>query len=105
MTALARQVMTFLDLRKRSLRLLESFCSSDKPLGMISTCSYCRKAKNDRGQWVFLDQYLGERSDLHFSHGICDSCIKEHFPEVLNAWEAEQHADEHPAHDHATHQV
>ena len=105
MTALARQVMTFLDLRKRSLRLMESFCSSDKPLGMISTCSYCRKAKNDRGQWVFLDQYLGERSDLHFSHGICDSCIKEHFPEVLNAWEAEQHADEHPAHDHATHQV
>ena len=95
MSSLASQAMAFLELRKRSLRLLESFCSSDKPPGMISTCSYCRKAKNDRGQWVFLDQYLGEHSDLHFSHGICDTCIEEHFPEVLNAWQAEDCTHHH----------
>lgn len=95
MSSLTRQVMAFLDLRKRSLHLLESFCSLDKPPGMISTCSYCRKARNDRGQWVFLDQYLSQHSDLHFSHGICDGCIEEHFPEVLNAWQAEEQAHRH----------
>ena len=92
MTTLSRQVVSFLDLRKRSIHLVESFCSMGKPPGMISTCSYCRKVKDDRGLWVYLDQFLSERSDLHFSHGICDGCIEEHFPEVVNAWAAENSA-------------
>ena len=83
MEALARQVVVFLDLRKRSIKLLESFCSSDKPPGMISTCSYCRKARDERGQWIYLDQFLSQRTNLNFSHGICDSCIEEHF---LKSW-------------------
>ena len=52
MEALSRQVVAFLDLRKRSINLLESFCSESKPSGIISTCSYCRKAKDERGDWV-----------------------------------------------------
>jgi len=89
MKALSRQVVSFLDLRKRSINLLESFCSVGKSTGIISTCSYCRKAKDESGSWVHLDQYLAKRSTLNFSHGICDSCIEEHFPEVLEAWQAE----------------
>ena len=38
---------------------------------------------------MHLDQYLARRSTLNFSHGICDGCIEEHFPEVLEAWQAE----------------
>jgi hypothetical protein len=89
MEALSRQVVAFLDLRKRSINLLESFCSESQPSGIIATCSYCRKAKDEKGAWVHLDQYLSKRSTLSFSHGICDSCIEEHFPEVLEAWQAE----------------
>ena len=96
MEALSRQVVAFLDLRKRSINLLESFCSEGKPPGIISTCSYCRKAKDERGQWVYLDQYLSQRSTLHFSHGICDSCIEEHVPEVLEAWQAGHNNREQP---------
>lgn len=95
MEALARQVVVFLDLRKRSIKLLESFCSSDKPPGMISTCSYCRKARDERGHWIYLDQFLSQRTNLNFSHGICDSCIEEHFPEVVEAWTTGLHTSEH----------
>lgn len=98
MEALARQVVVFLDLRKRSIKLLESFCSSDKPPGMISTCSYCRKARDERGHWIYLDQFLSQRTNLNFSHGICDSCIEEHFPEVVEAWTAGLHTSEHELH-------
>ena len=97
MEALSRQVVAFLELRKRSINLLESFCSESKPSGIISTCSYCRKAKDERGDWVYLDQYLAKRSTLSFSHGICDSCIEEHFPEVLEAWQAEGKDADQPA--------
>jgi len=98
MEALARQVVVFLDLRKRSIKLLESFCSADKPPGMISTCSYCRKARDERGQWIYLDQFLSQRTNLNFSHGICDSCIEEHFPEVVEAWTTGLHTSEHELH-------
>ena len=57
---------------------------------MISTCSYCRKAQDQNGEWIYLDKYLSKRTNLNFTHGICDSCIEQHFPEVLNAWRADE---------------
>lgn len=90
MEALARQVMAFLELRKRSIRLMQAFCSSEASPGMIATCSYCRKARNEEGRWVYLDQFLSRHTELQFSHGICDGCIEEHFPDVMNAWKAEE---------------
>ncbi|MAR08205.1 MAG: diguanylate cyclase [Cyanobium sp. NAT70] len=90
MEALARQAVSFLELRKRSIKLLESVCTIQGNSGMISTCSYCRKVKDDRGHWLYLDQYLSQRSNLSFSHGICDSCMRDHFPEVVEVWESEK---------------
>ena len=89
MEALARQAVAFLELRKRSIRLLDAVCQIETRGGMISTCSYCRKAKDDRGDWLHLDQYLSRHSNLSFSHGICDCCMQTHFPDVIEAWKEE----------------
>lgn len=93
MESLARQAVSFLELRKRSIKLIESFGSLTDAGGIISTCSYCRKAKDTSGHWMHLDKYLSSRSNLNFSHGICDTCIEEHFPEVLQVWRAEDEAN------------
>ena len=93
MESLARQAVSFLELRKRSIKLIESFCSLTEAGGIISTCSYCRKAKDTNGHWMHLDKYLSSRTNLNFSHGICDTCIEEHFPDVLQAWRAEDQAN------------
>ena len=90
MKALARQVVAFFELRKKSINLIESFCSHRNGNPMISTCSYCRKAQDQNGEWIYLDKYLSRRTNLHFTHGICDACIEQHFPEVLNAWRADE---------------
>ena len=34
---------------------------------------------------MLLENQLSERTNLNFSHGICDSCIEDHFPDVLEA--------------------
>ena len=39
---------------------------------------------------MHLDKYLSLRSNLNFTHGICDACIEQHFPEVLDAWQTEE---------------
>ena len=90
MEALARQAVSFLDLRLRAVRLLDSFCNLDHSPNIISTCSYCRKAKNEDGQWQYLDQYLSKRSSLNFSHGVCDACMEDQFPEVLEIWKQDE---------------
>ena len=89
MKALARQVVAFLELRKKSINLIESFCTHSGGNRMISTCSYCRKAQDQNGEWMHLDKYLSQRSSLKFTHGICDSCIEQYFPEVLDVWRSE----------------
>ena len=94
MNALARQVVSFLELRKRSIKLVESFYSLQNSSGLISTCSYCRKVKDGLGSWGYLDQFLSKHSSLKFSHGICDSCMEEHFPDVLEVWRTEKNTDQ-----------
>jgi hypothetical protein len=42
--------------------------------GMIPICAWCRKVRDDSGYWQQVDDYVRERSDVEFSHGICPEC-------------------------------
>ena len=35
-------------------------------------------------------RYLSKITDIRFSHGICDSCLEKHFPDVLEVLSDEQ---------------
>lgn len=48
--------------------------------GILPTCSYCKDIRDENGEWHQLEDYIQLHSDAKFSHGICDSCAKEHFP-------------------------
>jgi len=52
--------------------------------GLISICAYCKNIRNDRGFWQRLEEYVSEHSDVQFSHGLCDPCIKKHYPGVCS---------------------
>jgi len=42
--------------------------------GIIPICSYCKKIRDDRQYWLQVEQYIGERTQARFSHGICPAC-------------------------------
>lgn len=42
--------------------------------GILPICSYCKKIRDDEGQWHQLEKYISNRSDSEFSHGICGDC-------------------------------
>jgi hypothetical protein len=44
--------------------------------GLLPICSYCKKIRNDRNYWQQLENYIGERSEAQFSHGICPECFE-----------------------------
>jgi hypothetical protein len=47
--------------------------------GLLPICSFCKKIRDKDNQWQRLENYITERSDATFSHGICPDCLKEHY--------------------------
>ncbi len=86
MEALSRQVVSLLELRKRSLRLLDALTHMHNMDGILTTCSYCKEVRDAEGEWQHLEKYLSKITDIRFSHGICDVCMEKHFPDVLEVW-------------------
>ena len=48
--------------------------------GMMPICAWCKNIRNDEGYWQKIEAYLKSHSDLDFTHGICNDCVKKEFP-------------------------
>ena len=44
--------------------------------GMLSICAECKKIRDDGGEWVGVESYMSQRTDLSFSHGYCPACLE-----------------------------
>ena len=80
--ALARQVVTQLELRRVSANLANALDKIKQIEGLIPICSYCKGIRNDQGYWSTVEKFIQQHSDVEFTHGVCDHCIRQHFPDV-----------------------
>ena len=80
--ALARQVVSQLELRRASARLAEALDQIKLMAGLIPICSYCKGIRDDQGYWSTVEKFIKQHSTVEFTHGICNECMKVHFPEV-----------------------
>ncbi|NLD94351.1 MAG: hypothetical protein GX639_16980 [Fibrobacter sp.] len=72
------------DLQKMNISLNEAFENIKTLKGMLPICSFCKKIRNDTGYWQQIESYVRDHSDAEFSHGICPSCLREHYPEMAD---------------------
>lgn len=49
---------------------------------LLPICSYCKRIRDDEGEWHILEEYLNEHTTAKFSHGICPDCAREHYPKL-----------------------
>ncbi len=75
-------------LREREAALEEAVRARDQSLaevrvlrGLLPICAHCKSIRNTEGNWQSVEQYVSERSDARFSHGICPFCFQKHYPE------------------------
>ena len=47
--------------------------------GLLPICSFCKSIRNEAGDWESLEAFISERSDADFSHGLCPTCLREHY--------------------------
>ena len=72
--------------REQLIKELQCALSEIKTLrGIIPICSFCKKIRNDDGYWEQVDVYIHKHSEADISHGICQDCMKVHYPEEYEA--------------------
>jgi len=79
--ALARTVVSELELRRVSKDLREAAANIKALRGLLPICSYCKGVRDDEGYWQSVEAYVESHSDAHFTHGICPACLEKHYPE------------------------
>ena len=80
--ALARQVVMQLELKRTSAQLADALGKIELMEGLLPICSYCKGIRNDDGYWSTVEKFIKHYSNVEFSHGVCDRCMRQHFPEV-----------------------
>jgi hypothetical protein len=60
--------------------------------GMLPICSSCKKIRDDEGYWQQIEVYIRDHSEADFTHGICNGCVKELYPELYPQFKKEMDA-------------
>lgn len=69
-------LLAHLELRNQALE--RALADVHELSGLLPLCAWCRKVRNDDGFWQQIESYLSSRSEVQFTHGICEVCAREH---------------------------
>jgi len=70
--------------REKLIQELQDSIAKIKTLsGLLPICASCKKIRDDKGYWQQVEEYIGERSEAQFTHGICPQCTEKFFPVFL----------------------
>jgi hypothetical protein len=61
--------------QQRQIRILE---------GMLPICSFCKRIRDEGGEWRQLEVFIADRSAARFSHTFCQACGRIHYPELVD---------------------
>lgn len=53
--------------------------------GLVPICANCKKIRDHQGHWQPMETYIEKRSEAQFSHGLCDCCLGELYPDSPSA--------------------
>ncbi|MFO0581790.1 MAG: triple tyrosine motif-containing protein [Anaeromyxobacter sp.] len=46
--------------------------------GLLPTCAWCSKIRDEAGTWQQFEAYVSARADVTFTHGMCPECFARH---------------------------
>jgi two-component system, response regulator PdtaR len=62
--------------RERLVQRFQEVLASVKTLtGRLSICCYCKKIRDEAGNWPDVETYVAEHSHASFTHGMCPDCF------------------------------
>lgn len=85
LSALARQVVKLLELRKAAAGLAGALSRVKLLSHLIPICAHCHRVRDDRQYWQTLEEFIAQHTDSDFSHGICPTCMQEHYGHIMGS--------------------
>ncbi len=67
---ITKRVLDIARIRKENVALKKQLS------GLLHVCSWCSRVRDDDGSWKTLEEYVRDRENVTFSHGICPKCLK-----------------------------
>ncbi len=68
--------------------LVDRFVRQDREIraleGLLPICSFCKKIRDEAGEWRQLETYISTRSTARFSHTFCPDCGRRHYPDLID---------------------
>lgn len=49
--------------------------------GLLPICSFCKRIRDEDGEWRQMETYIAARSGARFSHTFCRECGQRHYPD------------------------
>ena len=53
-------------------------------LKLIPICASCKSIRNDKEQWLRIEEFLKEKLSVQFTHDICPDCIRRLYPKYAD---------------------
>jgi K+-sensing histidine kinase KdpD len=79
-----RRAINALEAANRSLRAALDEVKTLR--GLLPICMHCKQIRTDTGLWVQIENYLRQHSEAEFTHGLCPSCFRTHYPETYEKY-------------------
>ena len=62
-------------IQKNLNRRLEDVVAEVKRLsGLLPICAWCKRIRDENGQWHQMEEYIRSHADVSITHGICPDC-------------------------------
>jgi hypothetical protein len=45
--------------------------------GLLPICAWCKAVRDDKDYWHSVEEYIADRTNAQFSHGICPNCASD----------------------------
>lgn len=79
------------ELETRNHELEKAFQEIKTLRGFLPICAHCKKIRNLEGCWEQIEAYIQVHADVKFSHGICETCMHEKYPDYAGKKEGSGH--------------
>lgn len=72
------------ELQRRNRELEEKLAHIRRLEGLLPICASCKSIRDEGGAWRQIEDYVGQRTEAVFSHGICPECMKKLYPDYCD---------------------
>ncbi|MBA4417441.1 MAG: hypothetical protein C0392_05985 [Syntrophus sp. (in: bacteria)] len=65
------------------LLIFEDITELARLKSFLCVCASCKKIRDDKKNWIPMEEYFKNHNDIEFSHGICEGCAKKLYPKYF----------------------